>query len=486
MTRILLYFILAIAVSAVAVWFANHPGAVTLQWLGLLVEAPVAIVILLLILLMIATALLYRLWCWLRGVPGVMKSGFAARGQRRGQGALTRGLIMAAAGDGPGAAGQAKAAAKHIAADDPLLMLLNARVAELAGEDEAVRTALHAMGDQEETELLGLLGLIREARVRGEAGDLLELGRRARDLDPKGAGALTLLFELHLGAGDWDGATKALAALARLKTVTKKQAARARAHLLTNQAMAVQAIDRAAASELAHKAHKADTGHTAAAVIAARLAGAEGHAGRAATVLEAAWARQPHPDLAAAYAPLFENKTATEGMAAVEKLTAPDRDHFESRIALAEQAIAAGLLGLARDHLAALLDAAPPARACRLAAALARAESGDEDDARRWELEATLAPEAGWECVRCRRRWAEWALRCANCHGLASMAWRLGPARAGHGDAHQLAESNRRIAPMVATAAPGSDLYQTLAAGEALDAAERAGGEDDEDDVKGS
>lgn len=487
MTRILFYFILAIAVSVVAVWFANHPGAVTLEWLGLVVEAPVAIVILLLIVLMIAAALLYRLWCWLRGVPGVMKSGFAARGQRRGQGALTRGLIMAAAGDGAGAAARARAAAKHIAADDSLLMLLNARVGELAGEDEAVQTALHAMGDHEETELLGLLGLIREARVRGEAGDLLELGRRARDLDPKGAGTLTLLFELHLGAADWDGATQALAALARLRTVTKKQAARARAHLLVNQAMAVQTIDRAAASALAHKAHKADTGHIAAAVIAAGLARAEGQTGRAAAVLEAAWARQPHPDLAAAYAPLLEDQTATEGMAAIEKLTAPDRDHFESRIVLAGQALAAGLLGLARDHLTALLEAAPPARACRLAAALARAEGGGEDDARRWELEAALAPEGGWECVRCRRRWAEWALRCAHCHGLASLAWRLGPARARHGEGHALAVAKKRIAPVVAAAAPGSDLYQALAAGEALDAAERADGdEDDEPEVTGA
>lgn len=473
MTRTLLFLSGAIAFAAVAVWFANNPGTVTVDWLDYRLEAPVAALLLLVIAALVVAALLYRLWRWVLGLPGIFRLGLSSRGRRLGADAVSSGLIAAAEGDARMAGKLARAAARHLAPDAPLLLLLKARAAGLAGEVEEIQETYQAMGAREDTRLLGLLGLIREARVRGAGAEVLPLARQAAELAPGNAPVHALLFELLVGRRDWDGAEAALVKLKKLKAVSKAQGACAGSVLLSEQARQLADGDWDRALTLGLQAHKTCPGHLGAALIAARLA-APGKPERAAKIIEDAWAAEPHPGLARLYARLRPDESATERMLRIEHLTAKIPEHFESRVALVEQAIEAGLMGVARQHLNALIDGVHMTRGFELAARLARADGGRETAARLWLIQAAQAPEAGWECGRCRRRWADWALTCPHCLAIASLHWRLAPggSRARAAALPELIEAPKRLS--APTRVPGQDIYRALAEGEALDAADRA------------
>ncbi|MFQ5533474.1 MAG: heme biosynthesis HemY N-terminal domain-containing protein [Sphingomonadales bacterium] len=486
MIRIILYLTLAIALAVVAAWFADNPGTVAVDWLGYTVAAPVALVLLLMSGLVILAALAYRLWRWSLGAPGAVRSSFVARGRRRGDGAIAAGLVAAAAADTAEARRQAGIAARHVSPGDTLLLLLEAQIAGIEGDAGRIQAACHAMRDHPGTELPGILGLIREAHVRAEDGELLPLAMRARELAPKNAGVVALALELSIDAGDWDEAARALKELGRLKGVTRTHAARARAAMLAHQAREAAEEDRERGLGLARRAHKAWPGHLGAALIAAELSAETGKPDRAAAILEQAWSHAPHPEIAIAYARLVADETPTGRLRRIERLAAQNPEHPESLAALVEHAIAARLPGVARHHLNALFRFGPSARACRLAGALIQEETGDQSAARLWRTKAALAPEPGWRCGRCRRRWADWSLTCPHCLAVGDMEWQRGSAgvtTAMTGIAVAEPTPRQQTAPpaVVAAVPADHDLYQTIAKGDALDAADHCEQEKQDD-----
>ena len=111
----------------------------------------------------------------------------------------------------------------------------------------------------------------------------------------------------------------------------------------------------------------------------------------------------------------------------LQKLIARRPDDAESRLALAEAALAARLWGEARRSLEALgaaNGAAHSARACRLWAALEEAERGDGAAARAWLARAAGAPDPAWVCDHCGAAYAAWAPLCGRCGAYDSMVWK--------------------------------------------------------------
>ncbi|MGH6720162.1 MAG: heme biosynthesis protein HemY, partial [Alphaproteobacteria bacterium] len=175
--------------------------------------------------------------------------------------------------------------------------------------------------------------------------------------------------------------------------------------------------------ERARAAHRRAPGLAPATAILAELHFAEGRAGAAAKAIEATWAVAPHPDLARIY--VAAETDALARLKRLEHLVQRNPDHVESRLAVADAAITAGLWGEARRWLRPLETGRAPARACRLLAAIELGEKDDMATARAWleRAAASGAPHAAWQCDACRGIQDSWSATCHSCGATGTLAW---------------------------------------------------------------
>ena len=195
--------------------------------------------------------------------------------------------------------------------------------------------------------------------------------------------------------GDWAGALAIVESNAAAKLIDKPTATRWRAALKT--AMAEQAAERdpKSALALAQEALALAPGLVPAAALAGRLLAANGDLRRAGKVLEAAWRRVAHPDLAAAYLRLRRGDSAADRFARAKTLARIAPHDPESRLTLGRAALEARDLAAARAAIGPLIapDATnrPTARTCLLMADIETAD-GAEGAAREWLARAARAP----------------------------------------------------------------------------------------------
>ena len=440
MNRLFVLVLALFLVAAAGAWLADHPGRVVVHWQGWRLETSAAILMLAAAALMAAAAALHKLWRWIAGGPGALGAARAEQRRRRGYESLTRGLVAVAAGD----SGQARTLARRASsqlAGAPLTMLLSAQAAQLEGDEDAARRHFSAMLERPETEFLGLRGLLVQATRRGDREAALGLARRARELRPEAPWVLDTLFQLESATGRWAEAERTLAQAAKRKLVDGAEGRRRKALVAYGRALEAEDSDARAALEQALKCHDAAPEFAPATALAARLLMAAGKARRAAKLVAAGWARQPHPDLVTAFAALAPDETPAARLGRFRKLAAVNPGHRESRLAAAGLALAAGQWDEARTELEALGEALD-ARACRLMAELEERQYGDLAAARDWLGRAAAAPPGpAWVCRSCGQASAEWAALCPACEAFGGLEW-----------------EPPRLAPTERPAAPGTDL----------------------------
>lgn len=427
--RAFVYFIVIAVVAAVAAWFAGQPGTVAIDWRGWRVDTSLGVLLLGAALLAAVAALVYRFWRSLVGAPRALGRGRRERRRRRGQQALARGLVAVAAGDPDEARRQARLADALLEAP-PLTALLVAQAAQLEGNESEARRHFAAMLERPETEFLGLRGLLMQAQRDGDDAKALELVRRAHRLRPRTAWVLTSRFDLEAAAGNWTEAESVLKDAVKHQAIPAEEGRRSRAAVLLQRSLAADAAhDKAGALKFARKAYDVDRGFQPAALeLAARLL-AEGKTRAVARLIEEAWARTPHPELARLYGQVVPAKDAVRRLQAMEKLKSLRPNHVESHLTLARAALDARLWGEARRHLKdAAAAGSPSARLCRLMAEVEEAEHGNTAAARQWLTAAAEAPpDPGWVCDRCGAAAPAWNAICGHCGAFGSIDWRAPP-----------------------------------------------------------
>ena len=108
----------------------------------------------------------------------------------------------------------------------------------------------------------------------------------------------------------------------------------------------------------------------------------------------------------------------------IDTLTEVNPGHPESHLAAGEAAVAAGMWGVARRHLMAVIKAAPVALAYRLMAEVEERETGGSTAAEIWRRKALEAPpEPAWRCGACGALPPEWSVICPSCGGVAAVEW---------------------------------------------------------------
>ena len=422
-------FVIVLALLAFgAAWFAESPGAVSLEWQGWRVDTSFAILFAGVALIAIVFALIYRLWLFLRKAPGRMSASRRESRRRRGYLALTRGMVAVAAGD----AGEAKKQVRRadgLLSDPPITMLLSAQASQLSGDKKAASKFFSAMVTRPETEFLGIRGLLTQALKDDDQKKARELAERAFRLQPKSDWVASNLLDLQVRGSAWADARATLERSVKNKLVSPEDAKHRLAVL--DYLLGLEAQERGDAAEalkLLKKACDRELGFIPAVVRMAGLLVDRGRAGRAVTLIERAWSHNPHPDLAAAYWAARGIDDPLERVKAAERLAKSNADHRESHLTVASVALEAKLWGEARRHLEDAAGAFPSARVCRLMAELEESEHADAQAAREWLVRASKAdPDPAWVCSHCGNAVPEWTALCGNCDAFAGFSWQTPP-----------------------------------------------------------
>src|SRR5499427_7355893 len=396
MIRVVVFLVLTAAFAYVAIWLADHPGEVSITWLGYHAGPPIGILI---AGIACATVLLWSVLRLLFRAPRQIALTVAHRRAATGQRAIVRGLMAIGAGD-VGAARRFAAKARRLVPDQPLLLMLQAQTAQLSGERDGAAAAFRAMVRCSDTKLFGLHGLFIEAQRRNDPAAARQYAEEAAKASPSLAWAGQAVLEFRCRDGDWSGALAILERNRKGGLVHADAFRRQRAVLLTARALSLKDRDAGTASELAQEAVRLCPGLVPAVALAGRLLAEAGEQRKAARILEAGWRESPHPDIANAYADLVPGTSARDRLIRMRLLARLAEAHPESALALANAALEAHEFAEARRSLAPL-TAAPTRRVATLMARIETAEHGDSGLAREWMARAVhAAHDPAWTAAR--------------------------------------------------------------------------------------
>lgn len=433
MRRVLPGLIAVGLVVAIAVFFADRPGMISVSWLGWRIDVALGIAALA---LFVAVLILYFVLALFgRLVRAPRRYAGRRRDQRRLEGyrALTSGLVAIAAGDAREAERLHKRAELMFRKGDletpPLTRLLSAQAALMRGDSAKAEGEFSAMLGDPETEFLGLRGLIMQSLKRGDDATALKLTARATQLKPSTPWVLQSQLALETRAQEWRKAT------ATLKQAVKKGAISAETgrHY---QATLLIAHSRQAAGEghardalsYAAQAHGLDEGFAPAATHYANLLRDGNKTQKGLRALETAWAKSGHPQVAEAYDLLLASEAPVQRLKRFERLVELRPSDPESHLAAAAIALSARLWGEARRHLDRAGAQGPgpwSSRLCHLMAELEQGEHGNGEARHTW-LERAARGEADptWVCGNCGAETHGWEPLCPSCHNFDSLAWR--------------------------------------------------------------
>lgn len=389
MIRIVLFLFLVGAVALGLAVVADQGGDVSLQWSVWRIDTSVPVFVLALVSAIIGVLLL---WSVVRGIwrtPGRIRSARRERRHAKGRDAITQGLIAIGTGDHFAARHHADIA-RRLAHQDPLALLLHAQSAQLNGDRDGAQRAFHTLAKREDTRVLGLRGLFIEAQRRDDPFTAVAMAEEALKTAPASAWASHAVLGFRCSRGDWDGALQILENDLASGLIDPSPYKRQRGVLLTARALDLETTDRDKSRESAIEAVKLAPTLVPAATLAAKYLSESNQARRAMRVVETAWAAQPHPDLADAYAHIRLGDSAVQRLARVEALASKSPGHIEGALAVARAAIDAIEFTKAREVLQPFTDA-PTQRVALLMAELERTEHGDSGRARAWMLRAVRA-----------------------------------------------------------------------------------------------
>ncbi len=388
----------------------------------------VVVTLALLVLLWIALkalGLLLAVFRFLNGDETAISRYFDRNRERRGFQAMAEGMLAVASGEGRLAMSKA-ARAERLLGRPELTTLLQAQAAEVSGDASAALSAYKKLLGDDRTRFVGIRGILKQKLAEGDTDTALKLAAKAFALKPRHAEMQDILLKLQAGDGDWTGARTTLGAKLKSGALPRDVYRRRDALLALSEAKDV--IDEEApieAREAAIEANRLSPDLIPAAAMAARSYIAQGKARHAARVLKKAWAAQPHPDLAAAFAEIAPEETPEERLKRFRALTGANPDHEETKLLLAELNIAAEDFPAARRALGDLASTHPTQRTLTVMAAIERGEGADDAVVRGWlarALTASRGPQ--WVCDTCHNIQVDWAPFCDNCAGFDTLSWR--------------------------------------------------------------
>lgn len=423
--RTLIWFVIAGVAMLGAVWVAQRPGNVTVEWRGWRLDTSVGVLLVAVLILILVGIALWLIYRWIMGAPSALMEGWGESRRRKGYRELTQGLAAVAAGDGVEAQRHARRA-EQLLSEPPLTLLLSAQAAQLNGDREAATRAFKAMLDDDEMAFLGLRGLIAQSLRDGNQQQALTYAQRAFALRPQTPWVVHSLFDMQAQTGQWKAAQETLEAGMRRKVVSGDRGRTLRALLLVERSRTCESDGNdAQALTFARDAFALAPERIAMASRLAELQIKAGDGKRAMKTLEKTWGLAPHPDLAELYVKASGESDPLKRVGIVRRLAAQKPEDMESNFALAKAALDAGLWGEARRYLDAAGGSNPSVRVCRLMAEVEERAQSDQAKVHDWLTRAAHAPaDKAWRCSACHAHHESWRSVCESCGAFGTLHWR--------------------------------------------------------------
>lgn len=399
MARFLGTIVIVLLAMGAVLWAVQSPTEISFEGPGFEGSTSRAALALVAIIIGGVMAIVWWIVGWVWDLPGrISRTAKKLRGKRARE-SIAEGLLAAEGGD---AAAAARAAGRLLEVKDDgigsrkLAMLLRARAHEANENWLEAERAYSDLAREKGGELAGLRGLAAAAVKRGDKRTAILHAQSAAALKSQAAWPFRSMLQMQTESADWTGALSTLAEGEKRALLNSDSIRRRRAVLLTAEATRQRSTDAGEAERLALDALKAAPGLPPAALLAARLALLAGRASKAQSVIETAWKSRPHPALTIVWGDLKPNEDQRTRARRLRTLADFNPEHRESRILVAEAAIAEGDWPSAYEALLPLVSESPSARLCTLMEAVARGR-GDTEDAHRWAHQAASAPrEPDW------------------------------------------------------------------------------------------
>jgi HemY protein len=393
MIRLFIFLLVVLGLGWGFAWLADRPGLLSITWQDQMIETSLMVAATLVVALIGAVMLLW----WIIGVvwtsPYSVRRYFRARKRDRGYQALSTGLIAAGAGNALLARKMSIRTRGLLSADqEPLIHLLDAQTALIEGKYDDARAKFESMSNDPETRELGLRGLYMEARRLGANEAARQYAEKAVEHAPYLPWASQATLESQSQSARWDEALETLAQQRAANIISKSEADRLKAVILTARAGDRLEGDPKAARDDAMAALKLSKDLVPAAIIAAKALIREDNVRKAASVLEGVWKLSPHPDIAGAYTRARSGDSTLDRLKRAMKLETLRPNNIESLLAVAQSALDARDLKKARTKAEAAARMEASERVYLLLADIEEVETGDQGRIRHWMAQALRAP----------------------------------------------------------------------------------------------
>ena len=458
--KILSFVALVTAVTFGAEMLMEAQGGVTIQYVGLELsfgplQAAILVVVLIVILWLFLKiiGLLIALLRFTNGDETALSRYFDRNRERRGFEALSDGLMALASGDAREAMTKAKKADRLLNRPD-LTNLVVAQAAVANGDAVTAQATFKKLLQDPKTRFVGVYGLLQQNLQAGETDIALKLAEHAFALKPKHAEIQDALLKLQANQEDWQGVRTTLNAKLKHGTLPRDVHKRRDGVFALSQARELRAEGKLEeAHRLAVEANRISPVLVPAALLVARGYLEQDKPKLAAKALRAAWLLEPHPELAAGFAAIVPDESATDRLKRFAVLTISSPTHPESKMLLAELNIGAGNYQAARSALGDLATSDPTMRSLTILAAIERGDWADDQSVRQLLTQAISAQrDPQWICDNCGDVHQDWESVCLSCEAIDSIGWKRPP---------RSEAVNPQMLPLIVGHMPSTDLDPT-------------------------
>ena len=428
MFKALLFMVKVGLLAAVAVWVADRPGTVKIDWLEYTFTIHFGFFLLSLMGVMLLAIFSYNIIRTFTDLPKSYRRYREIRRREKGYRALTLGLTAVAAGDTKTAVYQAHRATKLMPDDAGLPVLLKAQSARLDGREDDARESFVALLESKDAAFLGVRGLLQSALDMENYTKALDLARQALKLHPKQPWILNTVYDLEIRMQDWTAARETLYRAEKAKAITTEKANSDRVAMLLAEAdILIREGKHKDALKDVKKAVAIDPDFAPAVTRYAKLLNMEGKRKQAVKAIERAWKTNPHPEYVQAWeilAPRGTTKKPMGRMQWLEKLLEINANTATGQREAGRVAMEQQLWGEARGHLRRAEEIEPSASIYRALAELEDRSGGSAEAATIWlEKAADASAEKVWVCRQSGRVYDQWHPVALPHHAFNTIEW---------------------------------------------------------------